>query len=76
MTIKSPTTAQIAAARAAAGHTQAQAAAEVYMRTDRRWRDWEGGKHRMPPAAFELYLYKTQAVIIDVPEMLAAWRKG
>lgn len=57
-------------AREQAGHTQAEAAATVHS-TARRWREWEAGDHRMPPAAWELYLLRTQAVIFTEPPALA-----
>ena len=61
-----PTAAQIAAARAKAGHTQAEAAAVVHS-TARRWREWETATYRMHPSAWELYLLRTQAIILVEP---------
>jgi DNA-binding XRE family transcriptional regulator len=50
----SPSPADIRAARAAAGHTQVQAAALV--RSSRRsWIDWESGVTAMPPGLWLLY---------------------
>jgi len=39
--------------------------------TGRRWREWEAGDHRMPPASWELFLLRTQAVIFTEPAELA-----
>lgn len=58
-------------AREKAKHTQDQAAATVHS-TGRRWREWEAGDHRMPPATWELYLLRTQATIFTEPEELEA----
>lgn len=74
--ISPPTTEMIVAARKQAGMSQAEAARTVHVKSDRRWREWESGQHRMPPATFELFLYKTQAVILDVPPMLKEWRRS
>lgn len=52
-----PTPAEIRDARTNAGLTQEQAAELVYS-SDRLWRYWEGGQHRMPPGLFELFLIK------------------
>lgn len=43
-----------AASRAAAGHTQPDAAALVGVST-RTWQSWEGGINPMPPAMLRLY---------------------
>lgn len=67
--LPSPDPADVRAARAKAKHTQAEAAAIVHS-TARRWREWEAGDHRMPPAAWELYLLRTQAVIFTEPPSL------
>ena len=47
----------IRAARAAAGHTQTEAA-ELVHSTLRRWQEWEAGDHRMHPGLWELYRIK------------------
>lgn len=56
-----PTPAEIRAARAAAGHTQRQAAETVFA-TERAWAEWEADRgegqypgRRMHPATFLLY---------------------
>ncbi len=54
-----PTPESIRAARAAAGLTQAEAAAVVHRPSYRTWQDWERGRARMPPDAWELFLLKT-----------------
>lgn len=64
-----PHPASVKEARKLAKHTQDEAA-EVVHSTGRRWREWESGKHRMPPAAWELYLIRTQAIILKDSPML------
>lgn len=54
-----PTPAEIAAARAAAGHTQEQAARLVGLSRRDRWSELETGKRPMDPARWELYLLLT-----------------
>jgi DNA (cytosine-5)-methyltransferase 1 len=54
---------RVRAARAAAGHTQSEAAALIY-RTRRAWQDWESGARNVDPAAFELYLIKTGQLVV------------
>ncbi len=54
-----PSAFEISAARAAAGLTQAQSAALVYV-TLRGWQFWESGARAMPAATFELFLLKTK----------------
>lgn len=44
-------------AREDAGLSVAEAAVLVHT-YDRLWRYWEAGQHRMPPAAWELFLLK------------------
>lgn len=56
-------------ARQLAKHTQEEAAAIVHSNA-RRWREWESGVHSMNPAAWELYLLRTQAIIFTEPPML------
>lgn len=55
---ESPTADEIRAARDRAGLTQAQAAQLVHA-LERSWQHWEGGKHAMPPAAWELFKIKS-----------------
>lgn len=55
-----PVPESIRAARAAAGHTQTQAARVIYS-TLRTWQKWEGGERRMHPALFELYVLKVSS---------------
>jgi len=64
--LRSPAGPDIAAARAKAGLTQPQAAALVHS-TARRWREWESGDYRMHPGLWELFLIRTQAVIMIEP---------
>lgn len=65
---RSPSPAEVLAARTAAGLTQTKAAEKVYAQL-RTWQGWEGDKDReMPPALFELFLIKTGQI-----ERLAAW---
>lgn len=56
--MNSPTTQEIATARATAGHTTAEAAAEVHAAA-RTWQQWEAGDRKMPRASWELYLLHT-----------------
>jgi len=55
---EAPDLAKIRAARKAAGLTQSEAAALVHAKM-RTWQDWEGGRRKMPLAAWELFLIKT-----------------
>ena len=57
--MKTPTPPEVRAARQAAGHTQAEAAREVHAGSYRTWQDWERGRRKMPLAAWDLYLTKT-----------------
>lgn len=57
--MKSPSAFEISAARAAAGLTQTEAAAVVYV-TLRTWQFWEADARAMPPGLFELFLLKTK----------------
>lgn len=68
--LRPPSAADVSSARAKAGHTQAEAAAYVHS-TARRWREWEAGDHTMAPGLFELYLLRTQAIIMVEPADLA-----
>lgn len=69
--LPSPEPIAVKKARMKAKHTQAEAASVVHS-TARRWREWEAGDHKMPPAAWELYLLRTQAVIFTEPPALKA----
>lgn len=55
----SPTPSAVAAARARAQHTAAQAAAIVHSGRGQTWLDWEAGRRAMPAASWELYLLRT-----------------
>ena len=68
--IAPPAPQDVRATRKAAGLTQAQAAAYVHS-TARRWREWEAGDYTMSPGLFELYLLRTQAIIMVEPADLA-----
>ena len=56
--LPAPSADEIRAARAAAGHTQAQASALVGFRRWATWADYEAGKP-MPPLAWTWYLLST-----------------
>lgn len=56
--IDAPTHEQVRAARQAGRHTQAQAAALIFV-TRRAWAYWESGQRQMSTAEWELYLMKT-----------------
>lgn len=56
--VKTPTPAEIKAARLAAGLTQREAAALVHRNDYRRWSEWENGHVQMPPAEWELFNLK------------------
>lgn len=64
--IRAPTGEQVQAAREKAKLQQTQAAALVQS-TARRWREWEAGDHRMHPGLWELFLIRTQAIIMAEP---------
>jgi DNA-binding transcriptional regulator YiaG len=51
---------EIRRARLRAGLTQAEAGGLVHA-SERLWRLWESGKHRMPPASWELFEIKLAA---------------
>lgn len=51
-------------ARAAAGHSQSQAARMAYA-TLRSWQAWEAGERVMPRAMFVLYLLRTGQAALD-----------
>ena len=55
--MKSPTPAQVKAARTRAGLTQTEAGALIYKGL-RAWQQWEGGQNPMDPAYFELFEIK------------------
>ena len=71
--VTAPTGAQVAQGREKAGLTQQQAAAIVHS-TARRWREWESGDHSMHPGLWELFLLRTQAVIMVEPADLELFR--
>lgn len=52
-----PDPAEVRDARTAAGLTQVEAADLVHT-SERLWRYWEAGTHRMPPGLFELFQMK------------------
>jgi hypothetical protein len=56
--MNNPTQSEIIAARTAAGHTPAEAGAEIGY-SARAWQQWEAGKRNMPRAVLELYLLLT-----------------
>lgn len=53
-----PTPQEIASARIAAGHTPAEAAAEIGLAV-RTWQHYEAGDRKMLRAVLELYLLRT-----------------
>jgi DNA-binding XRE family transcriptional regulator len=53
-----PTPSALVKAREAAGLTQTEAGALVYV-TKRSWAGWEGGERPMPPVYWELFRLKT-----------------
>lgn len=55
-----PTPEQVRALRDRAGLTQ-RAMARLVHTTERRWREWEAGTHRMMPGLFELAEIKVDA---------------
>lgn len=57
--MKRPTTKRIAAARAKAGLTQAEAAALVHLTSNIRWCEYETGTKPIDLARWELFLLKT-----------------
>ena len=59
-----PTPKQIKQARSAAGQTQQQAAALVYV-DGRAWRRWESGDRQMDAAHWELYQIKVIGLTPD-----------
>lgn len=68
---RNPKPAEIAQAREEAELTQTQAGALIYAPL-RTWQDWEGGKARMPPAAWEYFclLISSRAVMAARDEWL------
>lgn len=54
-----PSPDEVRAARIAAGLTQEEAAALVYLGGQKRWGEAERGVHRMHPACWELFCIKT-----------------
>lgn len=59
MALPPPTPEAIRAARAAAGHTQEDAAALVHLRAAKRWSEYERGVLPICEARWELYLLLT-----------------
>lgn len=55
---RTPGADEVIAARKAAGLTQTEAAAAVYLGHYRRWGEYEAGTHPMDPARYELFLVK------------------
>lgn len=53
-----PTPDDVRTARLAAGRTQTEAAADVYLGHYRRWGEYESGQVGMDPAKYELFLVK------------------
>lgn len=58
--IHAPDAADVLAARKAAGHTQREASATIFV-DPRTWQRWEAGVGGMSPGHWELYLIKTGA---------------
>lgn len=58
--IHAPAAADVLAARKAAGQTQCEAAATIFVEP-RTWQRWEAGAAGMSPGHWELYLIKTGA---------------
>jgi hypothetical protein len=56
--LKQPTSAEIKEVRTLAGFTQQKAAELVHRANGARWREWEGGKHKIDMAVWELFLVK------------------
>lgn len=71
----SPTDFEVQAARIAAGHTQAAAAATVFV-TLSAWQRWEQGERRMPPGLRELYSLKTGAPMYAIYDSDAIYGIG
>jgi DNA (cytosine-5)-methyltransferase 1 len=55
--MNNPSPEEVKAARAAAGLTQAEAAAVIYCGW-RAWQEWEAGNRKMHPAFWELWALK------------------
>lgn len=72
--LRAPAGSDVAAARHKAGLTQAAAAALVHA-TARRWREWESGDYAMHPGLWELFLLRTQAVIMVEPADLSMFHE-
>lgn len=64
--LRAPAGTDIAKAREKADLTQSQAGALVHS-TARRWREWESGDYRMHPGLWELFLIRTQGVVMVEP---------
>jgi predicted transcriptional regulator len=57
--LKTPTPAEIRAARDAAGLTQAAAAELVHLKAQQRWAEYESGENNIGLSTWELFLIKT-----------------
>ncbi len=57
--LPAPSPTQVAGARAAAGHTQAKAAALIGVNRWQTWSEYEGGKSPMPALSWTFYLLAT-----------------
>lgn len=64
--LNQPTPAEIKAVRAVTGLTQQKAAEVVHRADGARWREWEGGKHQIDMAVWELFLIKTGLRTIEL----------
>ena len=63
--LQQPTPAEIKEVRALSSLTQQRAAELVHRADSARWREWEGGKHRIDMAVWELFLVKTRLRALD-----------
>jgi DNA-binding transcriptional regulator YiaG len=72
--MKTPAPDQIIAARHAAGHTQTEAAHIVFAAL-RSWQDWEGGRYKMPPERWLLYLLLTDQITVDEARAMSQLRE-
>lgn len=59
--MKPPKTKEIRSRRAQIGFTQSQAAQIIYC-SMRTWQEWEGGRTKMHPAFWELWMLRTDAM--------------
>jgi DNA-binding XRE family transcriptional regulator len=63
-----PTAGRVLFAREMAGLTQAEAAEIIHLSHPVRWSEYERGRHTMPMASWELFLFKTG--LRDLPELV------